>query len=76
MSQVLSGLRFGPGFSILFGSADPNSASAPADVQGATVDYAYVRLGTGSGNTWLYRCSASAVLSNGVIVTPAVWTAK
>lgn len=76
MSQVLSGLRLGNGFSVLFGVADPNSASAPADVQSAAVDYCYFRLGTGSANTWLYRCSTGAVISNGKIVTPAVWTAK
>lgn len=76
MAQVLSGHRFGNGFTILFGTADPNSASAPPDIAGGQIDYAYFRLGTGSGSTWLYRCSASAVFQNGVIVTPAVWTAK
>jgi len=76
MSQVLSGLRLGNGFSILFGAADPNSASAPADVKGAAIDYAYFRLGTGSANTWLYRCSTAAVFTNGTLTTAAVWTAK
>jgi len=76
MSQVLSGLRLGNGFSILFGTSDPNSASAPADVRSAAVDYAYFRLSTGSPNTWMYRCSASATFQNGEIVTPAVWVAK
>jgi hypothetical protein len=76
MAQVLSGHRFGNGFTILFGSSDPNSASAPPDVAGAAIDYAYFRLGTGSGNTWLYRCSTGAIYANGVITTPAVWTAK
>ena len=76
MAQVLSGHRFGPGFSILFGTADPNSASAPPDVQGAAIDYAYFRLGTGSANTWLYRCSTGAAFTNGTLTTPAVWTAK
>jgi hypothetical protein len=75
MSQILSGYRFGPGFSILFGTADPNSASAPNDVKGAAIDYCYFRLGTGNTSTWLYRCTASAVFSNGVIVTPAIWAA-
>lgn len=76
MSQILSGLRLGNGFSVLFGTSDPNSALAPLDVQGAAVDYAYFRLGTGSPNTWLYRCSTGAVITNGKIVTPATWTAK
>ena len=77
MSQILSGLRLGNGFSILFGSVDPNSASAPADVQGASVDYAYFRLGTGSASTWLYRCDTSATFAaGGVLQTPAHWTAK
>jgi len=76
MSQVLSGHRFGNGFTILFGSSDPNSASAPPDVAGAAIDYAYFRLGAGSASTWLYRCSTGAVISNGTITTPAVWTAK
>ncbi len=76
MSQILSGLRLGSGFSILFGAADPNSASAPPDVQGGALDYAYFRLGAGSANTWLYRCSTGAVLANGKVTTPAVWTAK
>jgi hypothetical protein len=76
MSQVLSGHRLGPGFTILFGSGDPNSASAPPDVQSAAIDYAYFRLGTGSASTWLYRCSTGATVTNGVITTPAVWTAK
>ncbi len=76
MSQILSGLRLGNGFSILFGTADPNSALAPPDVQGAAIDYCYFRLGTGSANTWLYRCSTSAAVVNGKVTTPAVWTAK
>jgi hypothetical protein len=76
MSQVLSGLRLGNNFSILFGTADPNSATAPPDVAGAAIDYAYFRLGTGSASTWIYRCSASAVFGNGVLITPATWVAK
>jgi hypothetical protein len=76
MSQILSGLRLGNGFSVLFGVSDPNSASAPPDVAGAAVDYCYFRLGTGSASTWLYRCSTAAVLTNGKVTTPAVWTAK
>lgn len=76
MSQTLSGLRLGNGFSILFGSADPNASNAPADVRGAAVDYAYFRLGSGSGSTWLYRCSAGAVFTNGILTTAATWTAK
>jgi hypothetical protein len=76
MSQVLSGHRFGNGFSLLFGSSDPNSASAPVDIQSGQIDYMYIRLGTGSANTWLYRCSTGAVITNGVVTTPAVWTAK
>ena len=76
MAQIISGHRFGNGFTLLFGTADPNSAAAPPDVQGAGVDWAYFRLGTGSASTWLYRCSASAIFSNGVLTTPAVWTAK
>lgn len=76
MAQVLSGLRLGAGFSVLFGSADPNAASAPADVKGAALDWVYFRLGTGSASTWLYRCSTAAVIVNGVTSVPAVWTAK
>ena len=76
MAQVLSGLRLGNGFSILFGTADPNATTAPPDVAGAAIDYAYFRLGTGSAASWLYRCSQGAAFANGKIVTPAVWTAK
>ena len=76
MSQILSGLRLGNGFSILFGTADPNATTAPPDVAGAAIDYAYFRLGTNSASTWLYRCSQSATFSNGKITTPAVWVAK
>jgi hypothetical protein len=76
MSQVISGLRLGPGFTILYGSVDPNSASAPSDVRGAALDYAYFRLGSGAGSTWLYRCSTGATIVNGVLVTAAVWTAN
>jgi len=76
VAQVLSGLRLGNGFSILFGTADPNSATAPLDIAGGQLDYAYFRLGTGSASTWLYRCSTGAVFANGKIVTPATWTAK
>jgi hypothetical protein len=75
VSQIFSGLRFGNGFSVLFGTADPNSATAPDDIQRGVVDYAYFRLGTGSATTWLYRCSKSAVIQSGAIVAPAVWTA-
>lgn len=75
MSQVISGLRLGNGFSILFGSSDPNSASAPRDVQSAGVDWIYFRLGTGAVATWMYRCSSGAVIANGQLVTAAVWTA-
>ena len=75
MSQVISGLRLGAGFTILFGASDPNSASAPSDVKNASVDYAYFRLGTGNTSTWIYRCTASAVFSNGVLTTAAVWAA-
>jgi hypothetical protein len=75
MSQVLSGLRLGNGFSILFGTADPNSASAPTDVQAASVDYCYFRLNTGNTATWIYRCTTSATTTNGKVVTPAVWAA-
>jgi hypothetical protein len=76
MPQVLSGHRFGPGFTILFGSTDPNAASAPPDVAGAAIDYCYFRLGGNSASTWLYRCSTGATITDGVIVVPAVWTAK
>ena len=76
MAQVVSGLRMGNGFSILFGTADPNSTAAPPDVAGASVDYCYFRLGTSSAATWLYRCSASAQFVNGVLNVPAVWVAK
>jgi hypothetical protein len=76
MSQVLSGLRLGNGFSILFGVTDPNSATAPPDVAGASIDYAYFRLGTGSANTWIYRCSAGAIFDNGVLIQAATWVAK
>jgi hypothetical protein len=76
MSQILSGLRLGNGFSILFGTSDPNSATAPPDVQGAAIDWCYFRLGTGSAATWLYRCSASAVFDNGQLISPATWVAK
>jgi len=76
MSQILSGLRLGNGFSILFGASDPNSASAPADVKGAAIDWCYFRLGSGAGSTWLYRCSTGAVFSNGVLISSAVWTAN
>jgi hypothetical protein len=75
MSQVISGQRFGPGFTVLFGSADPNSTAAPPDVQSGQIDYAYFRLGSGNASTWLYRCSVSAVFQNGVITTPATWVA-
>ena len=75
MSQILSGLRLGNGFSILFGSADPNAATAPADVKGASVDYCYFRLASGSTSTWIYRCTTSGVFQNGVLITPAVWAA-
>jgi hypothetical protein len=76
MSQILSGLRFGAGFTILFGASDPNSATAPPDVRAAAIDYAYFRLNTGSASTWIYRCSQSAVFSNGQLIQAAVWTAK
>jgi hypothetical protein len=76
MAQIISGHRFGNGFTILFGTVDPNGSGAPPDVQGAAVDYAYFRLGTGSASTWLYRCSTGATITNGVVTTPAVWTAK
>jgi hypothetical protein len=75
MAQVLSGHRFGPGFTILYGSADPNSPTAPLDVQGASADYCYFRLASGNSSTWLYRCSVSAIFQNGVITTPATWVA-
>jgi hypothetical protein len=75
MSQVISGIRLGNGFSILFGTADPNASDGPADVKAAGVDYAYFRLGTGSGATWLYRCSQGATFENGVLIQAAVWTA-
>jgi hypothetical protein len=75
MSQILSGIRLGNGFSILFGNADPNASTAPADVQGGQIDYCYFRLGSNSTSTWLYRCTASAVFSNGVLITAAVWAA-
>ncbi len=76
MSQVLSGLRLGAGFSILFGGSDPNSASAPGDVRAAGLDYIYFRLGSGSAATWIYRCSVGATFQNGQILTAAIWTAK
>ena len=75
MAQILSGLRLGNGFSILFGTADPNATNAPADVKGASVDYCYFRLASGNTSTWFYRCTASAVFQNGAIITPAVWAA-
>ena len=75
MSQVLSGLRLGNGFSILFGTADPNTATAPKDVQSAGVDWIYFRVQSGSVSTWMYRCSAGAVFSNGILAQAAVWTA-
>ncbi len=76
MSQILSGLRLGNGFSVLFGTSDPNAANAPPDVQGAALDFVFFRLGTGSPSTWLYRCSTGAVIANGVVTQRAVWTAK
>jgi hypothetical protein len=74
MSQVLSGLRLGNNFSVLFGSGDPNLSTA-FDVQSAAVDYAFFRLGSGNSSTWLYRCVTAGVVSNGVVITPAVWVA-
>jgi hypothetical protein len=76
MSQVLSGVRLGNNFSILFGVSDPNSATAPPDVAGAAIDYAYFRLGTNSASTWIYRCSTGATFQNGVLLSAAIWTAK
>jgi len=76
MSQIVSGLRLGSNFTILFGTADPNAADAPPDVTGAAVDYANFRLGTGSAATWLYRCSSGATFQNGELLSAAIWTAK
>ena len=76
MSQILSGLRLGNGFSILFGTSDPNASTAPSDVKGAGVDWCYFRLGSGSASTWLFRCSTGATFQNGTLLSAAVWTAK
>jgi hypothetical protein len=75
MSQVLSGLRLGPGFSILYGVGDP-SASTSASVKGAALNYAFFRTDAPDSSHWLYVCTKAAVVSNGIVTTPAVWTAK
>ena len=77
MAQVISGQRFGNGFTLLFGNYDPNNPPPNADAALGNVDWMYIRLGSGSANTWIYRCSASAVIgSGGVLQTPATWVAK
>jgi hypothetical protein len=76
MSQILSGLRLGPGFTILYGTSDPNSAAALADVKAAAIDWCYFRLGSASASTWLYRCSTGAVFQNGTLFSAATWVAK
>jgi len=69
------GLRLGKNATILAGVGDPNVSSA-ADVKAARLNYLFIREDAPDGNNWLYRCSASAIFSNGALTSSATWTAK
>ena len=69
------GLRLANHFTILSGQGDPNVSITP-DVKGASQNSVFFRSDAPDANNWLYRCSASAVFGNGVLLTAATWTAK
>jgi hypothetical protein len=78
MSQVFGfpggGVRFGQGFALLFGVGDPNLSTTP-DVTNANVNSIFFRTDAPSTSVWLYRCTVSGSYANGVLVTPAQWSA-